>query len=163
MLKKLLIIILFAFTINILAQDNIDFSAEDLEGNEIQFSNFYKQGPTLINFWALWCKPCRAEMKHLDALYNKYKKYGFTILAVNQDSPRSVAKVNAYVTSHELSFPVLTDPDNEIFQQFNGQSIPLNLLYNNNGEVIYSHIGYLPGDELELEKAIKKSLELKID
>jgi len=144
-----------------LAQDNIEFSAETINNEEIIFSEINKKGPVLVNFWALWCKPCRAEMKHLELIYEKLKGGGFTILGINQDSPRSVAKVKAFVSSHNLKFPIVTDPNQEIFQQFNGQSIPLNVLFNKNGEVEYTHVGYLPGDELKLEEEIKKVLGIE--
>ena len=143
------------------AQDKIEFTAETINNEEIVFSEIYSSGPTLVNFWALWCKPCRAEMRHLEAIYEKYKDKGFTILGINQDSPRSVAKVKAFVSSHNLNFPIVTDPNQEIFQQFNGQSIPLNVLYNIKGEVVYTHVGYLPGDEIKLEEEIKKVLGIE--
>jgi cytochrome c biogenesis protein CcmG, thiol:disulfide interchange protein DsbE len=155
---SLAVIVIFFLSINLLAQNQIDFSAETLDNTEIQFSDVYKEGVTLVSFWALWCKPCRAEMRHLEAIYEKYSDLGFTIIGINQDSPRSVAKVKAYVSSHNLSFPIVTDASQEIFQQFNGQSIPLTILYNKKGEVIYKHVGYLPGDEIELEKEIKIAL-----
>jgi thiol-disulfide isomerase/thioredoxin len=152
------IYLLLLFTLNIWAQDQIDFSAETLNNEEIVFSDIYSNGPTLVNFWALWCKPCRAEMRHLEAIYEKYKEHGFTLVVINQDTPRSLAKVKSYISSHKITFPVITDPNQEIFQQFNGQSIPLSILYNTKGEVIYSHVGYLPGDEIELEAEVKKVL-----
>lgn len=159
MLKKTFII-LFFITATQFAQDQINFSAETLDNNEIDFSEVYKNGPTLVSFWALWCKPCRAEMRHLEAIYAKYKTKDFTILGINQDSPRSLAKVKSFVSSHKINFPILLDPNQDIFQQFNGQSIPLTVLYNQKGEVTYTHVGYLPGDEVELEEEIKKLLEL---
>jgi cytochrome c biogenesis protein CcmG, thiol:disulfide interchange protein DsbE len=156
--SRLIVIVIFFLSINLLAQDQIDFNAETLDNKEIQFSDIYTDGVTLVNFWALWCKPCRAEMRHLEAIYEKYNDQGFTIIGINQDSPRSVAKVKAFVSSHNLSFPIVTDANQEIFQQFNGQSIPLTILYNRKGEVIYTHVGYLPGDEIELEEEIKIAL-----
>ncbi len=57
--------------------------------------------------------------------------------------------------------PWVTDANQEVFQQFNGQSIPLTVLYNQNGDVIYKHVGYLPGDEIELEKEVKIALGIK--
>lgn len=155
------IILFISFSTRNQAQDKIDFSAETINNEEIVFSDVYKNGPTLVNFWALWCKPCRAEMRHLEAIYEKYKDHGFTILGINQDSPRSVAKVKAFVSSHNLNFRIVTDPNQEIFQQFNGQSIPLNVLYNKKGEVVYTHVGYLPGDEIKLEEEIKKVLGIE--
>lgn len=148
------------FNISI-AQDKIEFYGETLENKEIKFSEVYKNGTTLVNFWALWCKPCRAEMKHLQAIYEKYSDNGFTILGVNQDTPRSVAKVKSFVSSHGITFPIITDPNQEIFQRFNGQSIPLSLLYNEKGEVEYTHVGYLPGDEVELEEEVRKVLGIE--
>ena len=155
------IILIISFSKRYQAQDKIEFSAETINNEEIVFSEIHKKGPTLVNFWALWCKPCRSEMRHLEAIYEKYKDNGFTILGINQDSPRSVAKVKAFVSSHNINFPIVTDPNQEIFQQFNGQSIPLNVLYNQNGEVVYTHVGYLPGDEIKLEEEIKNVLGIE--
>lgn len=153
-----LIIFSIIFYGSVFSQNNIDFTAETLANKELKLSEVYVESPTLVSFWALWCKPCRAEMKQLENLYNIYKDKGFTIIGVNQDSPRSLAKVKSFVSSHNVTFPIVLDPNQEIFQKFNGQSIPLSVLFNKKGEVIYTHIGYLPGDELELEEQIKKIL-----
>lgn len=155
------LLLLIIFNIKISAQSNYDFKSETIDNKELTFSEILQNGPVLVNFWALWCKPCRSEMKHLDAIFLKYKENGLTILGVNQDSPRSLAKVKAFVSSHKINYPVITDPNQEIFQKFNGQSIPLNVLFDKNGNVVFIHIGYLPGDEVALEKEIKTVLEIK--
>lgn len=155
------LLLLIIFNIKISAQSNYDFKSETIDNKELTFSEILQNGPVLVNFWALWCKPCRSEMKHLDAIFLKYKENGLTILGVNQDSPRSLAKVKAFVSSHKINYPVITDPNQEIFQKFNGQSIPLNVLFDKNGNVVFTHIGYLPGDEVALEKEIKTVLEIK--
>ncbi len=155
------LLLLIIFNIKISAQSNYDFKSETIDNKEIIFYEVLQNGPVLVNFWALWCKPCRSEMKHLDAIFLKYKENGLTILGVNQDSPRSLAKVKAFVSSHKINYPVITDPNQEIFQKFNGQSIPLNVLFDENGNVVFTHIGYLPGDEIELEKEIKTVLDIK--
>ena len=146
---------------NILAQDNIEFSIETIDNNNLQFSDLNKKGPVLVSFWALWCKPCRAEMRHLESIFDKYKEHGLTILGINQDTPRSLAKVKSYISTHNITFPIALDPNTEIFQQFNGQSIPLSILYNKKGEVVYKHVGYLPGDEIELEEKIRTVLGIE--
>jgi len=159
-MKKYFFTYYFVFIQGILfSQSNIDFSAQTLENKYIKFSEILKDSPTLVSFWALWCKPCRTEMKYLDDFFLKYKIRGFNIIGINQDSPRSLAKVKSFIASHKISFPIVLDPNQDIFQKFNGQSIPLTVLFNKNGEVVYSHIGYLPGDEIELEKEIIKLLE----
>lgn len=156
MQKFLLLLIILVISISFVsAQDKIEFNVETIENEQLVFTEINKKGPVLVNFWALWCKPCRAEMRHLENLYDKYKDKGFTIIGVNQDTPRSLAKVKSFVSTHGVNFPIALDPDQEIFQQFNGQSIPLSVLYNSKGEVVYKHVGYLPGDEVELEENIK--------
>ncbi len=154
--KTLIFIIIFYGSV--FSQNNIDFSSKTLDNKEFSLSEVTGKNITLVSFWALWCKPCRAEMRHLENLYNSYKEKGFAIVGINQDSPRSLAKVKSFVASHNVTFPIVLDPNQEIFQKFNGQSIPLTVLFNNKGEIIYTHIGYLPGDEIELEEEIKKAL-----
>ena len=140
------------------AQDKVSFSFSTIENKNIQISELYKEGPVLINFWALWCEPCKVEMRSLKLLYDKYKNKGFTILGINQDSPKSVSKVRSYISSQRINFPVAIDPNSQLLQKFNGQSIPYSLLINEEGKIVYRNVGYLPGDEIKLEKEIQKLL-----
>ncbi|NUM72585.1 MAG: TlpA family protein disulfide reductase [Ignavibacteriaceae bacterium] len=159
MVKRIIKLISAAiFSISALtAQTNI--KGETLNGDIVSVSELIKNGPVLINFWALWCQPCKAEMKHLKNIYEKYADKGFTILGVNQDSPKSLSKVNAYLSSSMIGYPVITDPNNEIFNSVNGQVMPYSLLLNKDGEVVYKHTGYLPGDEDKIEAEILKLLK----
>ncbi|OGU35242.1 MAG: hypothetical protein A2068_11070 [Ignavibacteria bacterium GWB2_35_6b] len=153
-------LLFFAAGLNrIKAQDKIDFSIELLNGDEVEFSELYNEGPVLVNFWALWCKPCRTEMKYLKKNYEKYSEQGFKILGINQDTPKSLSKVKSFVESYDLQYLIGLDPNKKYFEMFNGQVVPYSILYNKKGEVVYSHSGYLPGDEIKLEEEIKKVLE----
>ena len=154
-----LVALMFLISVELIsAQDKLDFSIELLNGNEVEFADLYKDGPVLVNFWALWCKPCRTEMKHLKKIYEKYSEKGFKILGINQDTPRSLSKVNSFVQSYQIEYLIGLDPNKKYFEMFNGQVIPYSLLYNRKGEVVYLHSGYLPGDEKELEEAVEKVL-----
>lgn len=140
------------------AQDKIEFEVNLLSGDEVSFSNFSEDKVVLINFWALWCKPCRTEMKALNKLYTEYKENDFEILGINIDTPRSSAKVEVFVKSLGINYNIAQDPNLEIFNLFNGQVLPLNILYDRKGNVVFRHTGYLPGDEMKLEKEIQKVL-----
>jgi len=140
------------------AQDKIDFNFELVSGDEVSFNDISKNKVVLINFWALWCKPCRTEMKALDKLYAKYKDQEFQIIGINIDTPRSSAKVESFVRSLDIDYNIGLDPNSEVFELFNGQVLPLNILYDKEKNVVYRHTGYLPGDEIQLEKAIQKVL-----
>ena len=69
-----------------------------------QFRNADQTGQVIIlNFWATWCAPCRAEMPALDAYYQKYRAEGLTILAISMDEPEDEAKVRQVMVA--FSFP----------------------------------------------------------
>ena len=136
----------------------IQFEAKSIDGDQIDLEKLLEKGPVLINFWASWCKPCKAEMKHLKTIYEKYKSTGFTIVGINQDSPKSLSKVKSFVSSIMIDYPILLDPNGQIFQKYNGQVMPYSILVDTKGEIAYKHTGYLPGDEVKLEEEITKLL-----
>lgn len=78
--------------------------------NTIHHSQEYFGRPLLINFWATWCPPCRAEMADLDALHNRLGPKGLQILAISVDSDRNL--VREYLRKESLEFVVLID-DNQ--------------------------------------------------
>ena len=92
----------------------------------------------------------------MNQIYKRYKDRGFTILGINQDSPKSVSKVRAYVASHNIDFLIALDPDFQYLQKMNGQSIPYSILFDTSGNIVYKNVGYLPGDEIKLEAKIMK-------
>jgi thiol-disulfide isomerase/thioredoxin len=157
-LSLLFVCLLISFK-PMMSQDKLDFDAKLLSGEEIQFSNLYKDGVTLVNFWALWCKPCRVEMKALKKIYDKYSNQGLNIVGINQDTPRSVNKVESFVKSQRVEYDIILDPNKELFEMFNGQAVPYTLIYDKSGTVVYKATGYLPGDEIKLEEKIKETLE----
>jgi len=90
----------------------------------------------------------------LKTIAKSHEDKPFTVIAVNQDSPKSVHEVKAYVRSRGITFPVILDPNKQVFQAFNGQNIPFSVLIDKNGKVVKTRIGYLPGDEKEIEAEI---------
>jgi len=153
-----IVLVLLVIQQSLYSQDKVNFSVSTIDNREIELSELYNKGPLLVNFWALWCEPCKVEMRVLKKLYEKYKDKGFMIVGINQDSPKSVSKVRSYISSQKINFPVALDPNNQYLQKLNGQSIPYSLLFNGEGEIVYKSVGYLPGDEIKLEKEIQKLL-----
>lgn len=135
--------------------DNMKFNVTTVKGDEVSFKDFLGKGPLLVNFWALWCEPCKQEMKAFKVLSEKFKSEGVSMVAVNTDQVRSVAKVRAFVATQGLDFPVLLDPDGDIARDvFSMESLPYSLILMPNGTVYKKHIGYTAGDEKETEKEI---------
>ena len=155
MKKAILIILVF---LNPLLFAQVDFERKSIKGNQIKLSEHYEKGAVILSFWALWCQPCRTELVKINNLYEKYSDKGLSVVSVNIDSPRSIAKVKSYIVSHNIKFPVIKDPQKNLLQEFNGLSIPYLLVINNEGEIVSRHIGYVPGDEIKLEKEINSVL-----
>jgi len=130
-----------------------------LDGRQVKLSTFVEQGPVLIDFWATWCAPCKKEMVFLERIYQTYKDQGVTILAINQDTPKSLSKVKSYIRSRKLTFVVALDPNQQIAQQLNAIVLPTTLLVDQNYHIVWRHQGYIPGDEKEIEKQIIQLIE----
>ncbi len=90
----------------------------------------------------------------MQAIYEKYKSKGFTYLAVNTDSQKSLSKVKSYISSKGYTFPVVLDTDEKIFNAYLGEGMPYSLLINQNKEIVAKHLGFIVGDEVKIEKEV---------
>lgn len=110
----------------------------------------------MINFWASWCEPCRTEFPLIDALYKKYKKLGFTVLAVNIEPDAKAAQ--GFLKNTPVSFPVLMDSKNTVSDTYKVDAMPTTVMVDRNGNQRFLHRGYQPGYEAEYEKNIRALL-----
>ena len=156
-----LIIVAFIFANNN-QEDSIipDLDIKLLNGKTTTINQLLEDGPLLIDFWATWCKPCKKVMKHLDRYDTMYSDKGFKVLMINQDTPRSMGKVRSYIRSQKYQFLVGLDPNQKIAQKLNGMIMPTLILINNNGQITWRHQGYMPGEEVEIERQIRLVLGL---
>ena len=143
------------------AQIYSDFCVDDINGGEVVLSSYLEKGPAMLGFWSLRCTACRELQKNMKILYEKYKSYGFTYIAVNVDDQKSVSKVKSFVYASGFTFPVILDTDEKIFESYNGSAIPYYLFISEDKEVTNSTLGYTNGDEKMIEEEIKLLLELK--
>jgi len=87
-----------------------DFTLDLLGGGEIKLSDLHSK-PVLVNLWASWCPPCRAEMPSIQKVYQDYKDLGLVVLGVNTTNQDSEADAAAFVRQYGLSFPIPLDRD----------------------------------------------------
>jgi peroxiredoxin len=98
-----------------------DFSLTTLDGSTVRLSDLRGQ-PVLINFWASWCGPCRAEMPHIQAAFEDHADDGLVVLGVDQlESPPSVAQ---FVEQFQLTFPIPLDADGEVSAAYQARALP---------------------------------------
>jgi thiol-disulfide isomerase/thioredoxin len=95
----------------------------------------------LVNVWATWCPPCRAEMPMIEAAYARYRDQGFTVLAVNQreDAPT----IAAYLQAGGYSFPALLDADGAVSGLYQALVLPSSYFIDRAGVVRAVYKGLL--------------------
>ncbi|NOY06538.1 MAG: TlpA family protein disulfide reductase [Chlorobi bacterium] len=155
-----------------MAQDltSVQFKLKDINGKKRSFQTIMKKvrgtektprkGVVVLSFWALWCQPCKKEMKAFKPIFQQLRKEGLNVeyIAINLDNIRSTAKVKSYVTAQKFPYIQLLDPNQRVFEKLNGQSIPYTLVLKESGALINKHIGFIPGDEKHLEEEIRNYL-----
>ncbi len=128
-----------------------DFSMTDIEGKTITSADL-RGKVVLVNYWATWCPPCRAEIPDLIALQNKYRDK-LVIIGVSEDEG-GVEPVKAFVAEHRMNYPVvMTTP--ELGKVFKGVSaLPTTFVVDREGRLAQKHVGMLNAANTELETQV---------
>jgi cytochrome c biogenesis protein CcmG, thiol:disulfide interchange protein DsbE len=130
----------------------------DMNGKQVNVGDFSNSGKiTVLSFWATWCVPCKKELTNMADLFSEWeKKYHMDIVAVSIDDSRNSTKVKPYVEGQRLPFQVLLDVNQDLKRQMNIQSVPFTVVTNASGKIVYTHSGYVDGDEYILEEELQK-------
>lgn len=137
-----------------------EYAATSLAGERIALADQRGQ-VVLINVWATWCGPCRVEMPPLQAIYERFRDDGFTVLAVSIDTgPGYREKVDAFVREYGLEFPVLLDPDARIQRQFRTVGVPETFVLDREGRIVKRLIGAADWDSPANRALIRELLEM---
>jgi len=119
---------------------------QDLHGEQVSLDE-YRGKTVLVNNWATWCPPCRAEMPILQAYYNKHHHQDFTLVAIDSgDPPGQVAE---FSEQFNLTFPIWIDLEMKAIQGFRNQALPSSYLIDKRGTVILAWSGAINQDNLE--------------
>jgi peroxiredoxin len=123
-----------------------DFTLADLNGKMVRLSD-YRGRPVLINGWATWCPPCRAEMPALHDFYLAHQADGFALLAVN--AGESGSTVASFIAQSGFTFPVLLDSGEGMLHRLGVKGLPTSILIGRDGIVKYIHTGAITPELLE--------------
>jgi thiol-disulfide isomerase/thioredoxin len=108
-----------------------DFTLADLDNKKWTLSEL-RGKIVLVNFWATWCPPCRAEMPNLDALYTQYANQGLVILSITDENP---SIVNSFLQGKNYHPPVLIDSDRAVNNEFHVEGIPQTFVFDRDGKL----------------------------
>ena len=123
-----------------------DFALETIDGTEVSLSD-YRGDVVLVNFWATWCPPCRAEIPDIEAAYQARQDDGFVVLGINAEEPR--AAVAPFVQAIGMSYPVLLDEGGQVMKMYRAPGLPISLILDRDGVIRVRHVGFLTGEQLE--------------
>jgi len=148
----------FAFTQPDVNKKLPSVTIADLQGKPVNIQDFATGGKiTVLSFWATWCAPCKRELDAIAELYPTWSaEYNTRLVAITIDNARALTQVKPLIQEKGWEFDVLVDSKQELQQALNFQAIPQTFVVDTQGNIVYQHEGYTPGDEYELEKVIKE-------
>ena len=135
------------------------FTLPALDGEPVSLREALEKGPVVLDFWATWCKPCIKSLPALQKVAREFEERGVGVYTVNVDGPRNQPKVRPFLKRHRLELPVLLDHSREVMKQFQLSGMPATILFSTEGEVVYKHFGYKPGDEIRLREELTELLQ----
>ena len=134
-----------------------DFSLKTPTGESYTLSELRGQA-VLVNLWATWCPPCRAEMPTIEAMYQEYKDQGFIVLAVDMTYQDDPFEVVPFTQEHNLTFPILLEETGDVAAAYQLRSLPSSYFINREGIISEVVIGG-PMSEALLRTRIEQILK----
>lgn len=132
---------------------------QDLDGESVTVDEIKGENLTVLDFWATWCKPCIKSIPENIKLAETYENMGVAFIGVNVDSPRNLAKVRPFANSFGINYRVLLDTDQAIMTELVVTALPTLIILDNEGNSVYTHEGFIPGDEKIISAKIDELLE----
>ena len=111
--------------------------------------------PVLMNVWATWCVPCRNEMPALEALHQKYRAAGLTVIGVSVDAAADVGLVKEFAHDLGVTYPLWLDAEDRVSGLFFAIGVPATYLIGNDGTLLWRKLGGLEANDPTLAAALK--------
>ncbi|EJL40598.1 hypothetical protein BAG01nite_17260 [Brevibacillus agri] len=126
-----------------------DFELRQLGGGKVKLSDL-RGKKVIVNLWATWCPPCRAEIPDMQRFYEANKANGVVILGVNLTTTETKPEdVEAFVQAYGMTFPVLLDDEKHVSGAYKAISIPTSFLIDSNGVIREKYIGPMSYEWME--------------
>lgn len=138
--------------------EHADFTLNDLEGNPVTLSELDKF--IVLDFWATWCGPCKAEIPFLQKIYEKYQDQDLVVVGV---STESVEKQEEFFQELEnegtnVTYLRLIDPDMKVTREYGIRSIPTTFIIDKEGKLLLQEKGFAPETAVKFENIIENNI-----
>ncbi len=117
-----------------------DLVLESYSGADVSLSKLHGK-PIILNFWASWCPPCRAEMPDFQEAWEEYRGTDLQIISVNSTQQDSLPAISSFVAAHKIEFPILLDKNGYASVSYQVHSLPSTFFINRDGVITKIIIG----------------------
>ncbi len=129
-----------------------EFDLVDTDGNRHRSEDYLGQ-PLVVNFWATWCPPCRAEMPALQRAWEQLAKDGISVLGINVGEDAET--VRSFIDEQPVELPLLLDPDTQASQRWPMRGLPTTFVVDGAGHLVYQAIGERDWDDPALLQRVR--------
>lgn len=132
------------------------FTIPDTSGRVIDIQTL-RGSVVVVNFWATWCPPCRAELPRLEnEIWRKYRTGNFVVIGISRGEQQS--KVASFAADFGLTYRIAADPDRHIYGLFAKLGIPRTYVVDRTGKIVFASVGYEPDEFDQLKQVIAREL-----
>ncbi len=134
-------------------------SVTDLGGSHRDLGDLTGR-PLLLNLWATWCAPCRAEMPDLARLHEEFAARGLRVVGLSLDAPGAAEDIRRFVEKEAIPYDILHDTSGKAATLFGAATLPASFLYDSEGKLSWERHGPLTASDPSLREALEASLSL---
>lgn len=134
-----------------------EYAATTLAGDTVTLASLRGQ-VVLLNLWATWCAPCRAETPYLQSVFEEYRDDGFEIVGISMDTGDAADQVAMFVDEYQVGYTILHDPKMVGMELYQVLGLPATFLIDREGVLRWMRYGPIPEDDPDFLKALEDVL-----